>query len=135
MSAEEMLLQSAQQLNNPNQAFPLDPSLEGTTNGDLSFSGSADYSGFNAGDNSHLVEATNHSEATTATPDPGAEPKATTGKPGKKSSATSAQNDLELKRLYRQNESKTLQEVATQLQGNERGPQSEKTRQIFAMLW
>ena len=103
-------------------------------NEDLSFSGNANYSGFNAADNSHLVDAANHGEAT-ATPEPGAEPKATTGKAGKKSSAASAQNDLELKRLYRQNESKTLQEVATQLQGNERGPQSEKTRQIFAMLW
>ena len=67
-------------------------------------------------------------------PDPSVDVKGTE-KPSKKSSNTSAQNDLELKRLFRQNENKSLQDIATQLQGNERGPQSEKTRQIFAMLW
>lgn len=133
MSTEDLLLQSTQQLNSPNQSFPLDPSLGANPSQDMSFSGTGDYSGFSVGDNSHLLDAASNGEAT-ATPEPNAEMK-TTGKPGKKNSAASAQNDLELKRLFRENESKTLQDVATQLQGNERGPQSEKTRQIFAMLW
>ena len=33
------------------------------------------------------------------------------------------------------NQSRTLQDVAVELHGNERGPNSERTRQVFAMLW
>lgn len=53
----------------------------------------------------------------------------------KKSSKSSAANELEMRQLFHNNKTRTLPEVATELHGNERGPQSERTRQVFAMLW
>lgn len=53
----------------------------------------------------------------------------------KKGSASSIANDLELRRLFRENEGRSLKDVAAQVLANERGPKSEKTKQIFAMLW
>ncbi|KAL9602598.1 MAG: hypothetical protein Q9219_001742 [cf. Caloplaca sp. 3 TL-2023] len=53
----------------------------------------------------------------------------------KKGSASSIANDIELKKLFRENAGRSLKEVAAQVLANERGPRSEKTKQIFAMLW
>lgn len=53
----------------------------------------------------------------------------------KKGSASSMANDQELRRLYRENKGRTLKDVASHVLANERGPRSEKTKQIFAMLW
>lgn len=53
-------------------------------------------------------------------------------KPG---SRTSANNEMEMRLLFNSNKHRTLQDVATELHGNERGPHSERTRQVFAMLW
>ncbi|PHH64920.1 hypothetical protein CDD81_3777 [Ophiocordyceps australis] len=50
-------------------------------------------------------------------------------------SRSSANNELEMKQLFRANEHRDLQDVAQELHGNERGPNSERTRQVFAMLW
>ncbi|KAI1661221.1 hypothetical protein F4813DRAFT_378841 [Daldinia decipiens] len=51
------------------------------------------------------------------------------------SSRTSANNELEMRQLFQANKSRTLADVAKELHGNERGPNSERARQIFAMLW
>ncbi|KAI1376482.1 hypothetical protein F4677DRAFT_418665 [Hypoxylon crocopeplum] len=51
------------------------------------------------------------------------------------SSRTSANNELEMRQLFQSNKNRTLCDVATELHGNERGPNSERARQIFAMLW
>ncbi|KAI4204396.1 MAG: hypothetical protein LQ350_001152 [Teloschistes chrysophthalmus] len=53
----------------------------------------------------------------------------------KKGSASSIANDLELRKLFRENMGRSLKEVAAQVLTNERGPRSEKNKQIFAMLW
>ena len=53
----------------------------------------------------------------------------------KKGAASSAANDLELRRLFRENKDRDLNEVASQVLENDRGPKSEKTKQIFGMLW
>ena len=53
----------------------------------------------------------------------------------KKGSASSIANDIELRRLFRDNQGRSLRDVAAQVLANERGPKSEKTKQIFAMLW
>jgi hypothetical protein len=53
----------------------------------------------------------------------------------KKGSATSAANDIELRRLFRENEGRDLHEVATQVAKDDKGPKSEKSKQIFGMLW
>ncbi|KAI2615904.1 RFX DNA-binding domain-containing protein [Hypoxylon sp. NC1633] len=51
------------------------------------------------------------------------------------SSKSSANNEREMRHLFQSNKHRTLSEVAADLHGNERGPTSERARQIFAMLW
>ncbi len=53
----------------------------------------------------------------------------------KKGSASSIANDQELRRLYQDNKTRTLRDVADSVLQEERGPRSEKTKQIFAMIW
>lgn len=53
----------------------------------------------------------------------------------KKGSASSIANDQELRRLFAENKHIDLQEVASQVLAHERGPRSEKTKQVFAMNW
>lgn len=52
-----------------------------------------------------------------------------------KASRSSANNELEMRQLFTANKTRNLQDVAEELHGNERGPNSERTRQVFAMLW
>lgn len=51
------------------------------------------------------------------------------------SNRTSANNELEMRQLYQASKDRSLEDVAKELHGNERGPNSERTRQVFAMLW
>lgn len=44
-------------------------------------------------------------------------------------------NDQEMRELFNRNSHRSLQDVAKELHGNERGPSSERSRQLFAMLW
>lgn len=53
----------------------------------------------------------------------------------KKGAASSAANDVELRRLFRENSERDLHQVALQVLENEKGPKSEKTKQVFGMLW
>ena len=53
----------------------------------------------------------------------------------KKGTNTSAANDQELRRLYQENKGRTLRDIADTVLAEERGPRSEKTKQIFAMIW
>lgn len=53
----------------------------------------------------------------------------------RKNSAATATNDKELRELLARNESRALKEVAQEVIQKERTPQSEKTKQLFAMLW
>ncbi|KAH9904709.1 RFX DNA-binding domain-containing protein [Xylariomycetidae sp. FL2044] len=51
------------------------------------------------------------------------------------SNRTSANNEVEMRQLFQFNRHRQLEEVAKELHGNERGPNSERARQVFAMLW
>ena len=53
----------------------------------------------------------------------------------KKGPASSVTNDQELRKLFNENHHRDLKEVASQVLAHERGPRSEKTKQIFAMNW
>ncbi|EQL01610.1 Winged helix-turn-helix transcription repressor DNA-binding protein [Ophiocordyceps sinensis CO18] len=57
------------------------------------------------------------------------------GAPRPAASRSSANNELEMRQLFGANRHRNLQDVAGELHGNERGPNSERTRQVFAMLW
>lgn len=53
----------------------------------------------------------------------------------KKGSSTSIANDQELRRLFHENKHRSLRDIADSVLAEERGPRSEKTKQIFAMIW
>ena len=57
------------------------------------------------------------------------------GAPRATTTRSSANNELEMRQLFAANRHRALNEVAQELHGNERGPNSERTRQVFAMLW
>ncbi|KAL2126921.1 hypothetical protein VTI74DRAFT_11605 [Chaetomium olivicolor] len=55
--------------------------------------------------------------------------------PARSGSRSNANNEMEMRQLFHSNKHRSLQDVAQELHGNERGPNSERTRQVFAMLW
>lgn len=55
--------------------------------------------------------------------------------PTKSASRSNANNEIEMRQLFQTNRERTLEEVAHELLGNDRGPNSERARQVFAMLW
>lgn len=57
------------------------------------------------------------------------------GRTGRSKSRPNTNNDQEMRELFARNSHRSLQDVATELHGNERGPSSERCRQLFAMLW
>ncbi|RGP65095.1 cephalosporin c regulator 1 [Fusarium sporotrichioides] len=57
------------------------------------------------------------------------------GAPKTTSTRSSANNEHEMRQLYHTNKHRGLDDVARELHGNDRGPNSERTRQVFAMLW
>ena len=128
-----MLRQSVQQLKAPNSDFALDPALQDRTKPgqihphDDSYRPPLEhYQSFDGAD-AQLLDATME--------DPGQDGTELDGVKKKKGSASSIANDLELRRLFRENQGRSIKEVAAQVLTNERGPKSEKTKQIFAMLW
>ncbi|KAI9693490.1 MAG: hypothetical protein M1820_009226 [Bogoriella megaspora] len=64
-------------------------------------------------------------------PQNGGEPEA----PKKRGAATSATNDKELRELLSANEGRTLKDAAVEVLRTERTPRSERSKQLFAMLW
>lgn len=146
-SPEDMITRSEQELTNPNQGYPFDPSLQHhsahtgniyvheqsttlrqgtnydpptmrpTFNQHHSFDG-RDGQGFERGNAEQMVDDTG-----------------TTDGRKKKGSSSSIANDIELRKLFRENQHRSLKDVAAQVLANERGPRSEKNKQIFAMLW
>lgn len=137
---EEMVARAKQQLINPNQNFAIDPSLQDQSNQGRAIS--ADYSlicnqalasapmgpyhSFDGKENQSLENVNEEQPQDDAATGEGRK---------KKGSASSIANDLELRRLFRENQGRSLKDVAAQVLANERGPRSEKTKQIFAMLW
>ena len=55
--------------------------------------------------------------------------------PTKSGPRSNANNEIEMRQLFQCNKHRTLEEVAHELLGNDRGPNSERARQVFAMLW
>ncbi|CAG8971923.1 hypothetical protein HYALB_00003258 [Hymenoscyphus albidus] len=139
LTAEELVMNSATQLQNP-RGYDLDSTLGVGSNHSLQYSHENHYKpemqrqslpaesygmGFNEGD-SQLLEGRSEEQD---------EANSLAGGPAKKVSKSSAANELEMRQLFHSNKHRTLPEVAVELHGNERGPQSERQRQVFAMLW
>lgn len=55
--------------------------------------------------------------------------------PTRSGARSNANNEIEMRQLFHCNKHRTLEEVSHELLGNDRGPNSERARQVFAMLW
>jgi regulatory factor X len=141
MTPEDMVLHSASQLQNPRD-YDIDPALDGPANHGLTYhqepqyknengiqSAPPDSYGANYGEgDSQMLEGRSDEQDDV-------DSVAGASGPAKKSSKSSAANELEMRQLFQTNRNRSLPEVAMELHGNERGPQSERQRQVFAMLW
>ena len=139
---EDMVMRSASQLQNPT-SYDIDPELADRGHDDLTYPQeshyftdcsrpleSGDVHALNGGDpDGQMVEGGRSDEQDDAESVVGA------NGTGKKGAKTSAANELEMRALFHANRHRSLPEVAKELHGNERGPQSERQRQVFAMLW
>ena len=144
---EEMISRSEQQLTNPQAGYTFgpnpDPHVDYPENGH-SYSRSP---GLGRGAHSSApiqrppfgrcesYDGRDHSPFEAMNGDQAADNNGTTDSRKKKGSASSIANDIELKKSFVENKGRPLKEVAAQVLVNERGPRSEKTKQIFAMLW
>ena len=141
MTPEDMVIQSASQLQNPRE-YEIDPALGGGQNHGLTYPQESQYRpengrqslpgesygpNYGEGDSQMLEGRSDEQDDVDSL--------AGAGGPAKKASKSSAANELEMRQLFQSNKHRTLPEVATELHGNERGPQSERQRQVFAMLW
>ena len=140
---EEMITRSEEQLTNPNQTYAIDPSLQAHTAQSRSMSVDAAYNenrdnlrppmhqfhSFDGKENQAFPSIDeNKMRIGTGIPE-------SQSKPTAKGNASSQANDQELRRLFRENCHRDLKDVAASVLANERGPKSEKTKQIFAMNW
>lgn len=140
MSPEDMVMRSAQQLQNPRE-YGIDPALEAAVNHSLAYPQDGPYRQDNtrhslpadgygtsfAEDDSPMLEGrSDEQDEVDSLAGNGA---------ARKGPKSSAANEMEMRQLFNTNKHRTLPEVARELHGNERGPQSERTRQVFAMLW
>lgn len=139
MSPEDMILQAATHMQSANHEFALDGSMAAHMHhmayqqqhphgmprhplpADHHFGANAS---FTEGDSQMLDRDDNDDGDSMALATGAAKP-----------TRSSANNELEMRQLFSANRHRGLQEVAGELHGNERGPNSERTRQVFAMLW
>jgi regulatory factor X len=141
MTPEDMVMHTAQQLQNPRD-YGIDPALGAAVNQTLGYPPDGVYKPENLrrslpadGYGTSFVE--DDSPMLEGRSDEQDDIDSVAGVNGglKKVSKSSAANELEMRQLFHTNKHRSLPEVASELHGNERGPQSERTRQVFAMLW
>lgn len=140
MGPDDLATQTASQLDN--RDYGIDPALGAAVNHSIAYSNDGTYradgirrslpgDGFGG---SFMDDGSPMPEGRSDEQDEADSVAGTNGAP-KKAAKSSAANELEMRQLFNNNKHRTLPEVATELHGNERGPQSERTRQVFAMLW
>lgn len=140
MTPEDMVIHSASQLQNPRE-YEIDPALSGVSGHGLPYSKGGEFkpessrlslpadgygTGYGEGDSQLLEGRSDEQDEVDSLAG---------GGPAKKASKSSAANELEMRQLFHSNKHRSLPDVAAELHGNERGPQSERQRQVFAMLW
>jgi regulatory factor X, other len=140
MTPEDMVMNSVSQLQNPRE-YGIDPALEAAVNHSLAY---AQDDMFKPEITRHSLPADGYGTSFAEDDSPMLEGRSdeqddvdsvTGNGVTKKSSKSSAANEMEMRQLFQSNKHRSLPEVARELHGNERGPQSERTRQVFAMLW
>jgi regulatory factor X, other len=60
---------------------------------------------------------------------------AVVGAPKQTSARSSANNEIEMRQLFHNNRDRTLDDVAREIQSSDHGPNYERSRQLFGMLW
>jgi len=140
MTPEDMVIHSASQLQNPRD-YDIDPALGGAPHHGLPYPHEVQYKPENGRQSLPVEYGPSYNEADSqlleGRSDEQDDVDSLVGAsgPAKKTSKSSAANELEMRQLFQSNKHRSLPEVASELQGNERGPQSERQRQVFAMLW
>lgn len=143
-SSEDMILRAAQQLANPYD-FPIDPSLmNGAGNPHLDYTSVGQYQEHQSASGDFGVGV--DQSQSQGTPAPEGENRERTslsletntgdGMVGKKK-ASNPKSD-ELRRLWRENESRSMEDVTAQLRRDLVDPQSgasDKSKHVFGMLW
>ena len=137
---EGIIIKSGQQLVNLNREYAIDPSLQDPTVGTRSMSVDRALDGHQGGMRPPLNQQysfeTKESHFPVNFNDEQAQDDAGVSEAKKKKgSASSIANDQELRKLFRENHHRDLKDVASEVLAHERGPRSEKTKQIFAMNW
>ncbi|KAM5342700.1 hypothetical protein ACJ41O_013666 [Fusarium nematophilum] len=139
MSPEDMILQAATHMQAAGQDFSMDASMSAPIGHPMQYQQKhpmqrhplpaeqyANNASFTEGD-SQMMERDENEEGDSMV--------GIVGVPKPASTRSSANNELEMRQLFSANRHRSLQDVAGELHGNERGPNSERTRQVFAMLW
>ncbi|TFB05091.1 Transcriptional regulator RFX1 [Trichoderma ghanense] len=139
LSPEDMILQAATHMQSSNQDFAMDASMGPSMAHHMQYQQhhtmarhplpAEQYANANASfteGGSQLLDRDDNEDGDSMTGATGA---------AKTTARSSANNELEMRHLYSTNRHRSLQDVARELHGNERGPNSERTRQVFAMLW
>lgn len=141
MTQEDIFMQPAPQAPNSRE-FEIDPSLGNGQHNGQNFHQNTPYgtdltrqSTSTELYNANYVETDVQIHETRSDEHDDGESVAGVGGPVKKVSKSSAANELEMRQLFQANKHRSLPDVAIELHGNERGPQSERQRQVFAMLW
>jgi regulatory factor X, other len=138
MSAEDIRMQAAASQLQVSRDF----SMGGSMNGPTAMAHGLSYQQQSAMSRHPLPAATYVSNASFTDPDSqmldredNEDGDSVAGVPKPASSRSSANNELEMRQLFNANRHRSLPEIAGELHGNDRGPNSERTRQVFAMLW
>lgn len=137
MSPEAMIIHAATHLQATGQDFPLDGSMGAPMNPGMAYQQrhpmqrhplpAEQYNAsFSEGDSQMMARSNSQEDS----PIDGM-----TGMARPISTRSSANNELEMRQLFHNNKHRSLQDIATELHGNERGPNSERNRQMFAMIW
>ena len=137
-----MISRSEQRSANPNlsQQYAIDPSLQDHAAQRQEMSVEHSYNGGNDGirqliNHNHSFEGQGHQTVMTFNEELAQDDAGAGETRKKKGSASSIANDNELRKLFAANKDRDLNDVAASVLANERGPKSEKTKQIFAMNW
>ena len=135
MTPEDMILQAASQAQS-SRDFALSSSTNNPLDPSASFSQATARRQSLSGDNFSVNNSFLDPDSQLMDRDMNDDGDSVVGAPGvSKASRSSANNELEMRQLFQSSRHRKLQEVAAELHGNERGPNSERTRQVFAMLW
>lgn len=137
---EDMITQNQQQFANPQIGYDIDPSLQNNIDHRRSISPDTSHVlGLNVArppmGHHQAFDGTSQQAFQPLNDDQAQDDTGTEHGKKKKGSASSAANDAELRRLFNEHRGRPLKEVAGDVLVHERGPKSEKTKQIFAMLW